>query len=129
MKHLKFPVIGLLLAFLAGCANGFFSVAETPSQKGYGIERAYNIVLEDALEIASAPSTTAGLREAIQRAESKSTPTVDALSDSLAAYEVERAKVSVGLSTTELLAVVAANLEGWIAKAEQALVDLQTAFD
>jgi hypothetical protein len=128
MRHIKVPLIGVLFVFLAGCANGFFSVAETPAQKAYGIERSYNIVLEDALEIASASSTSANVRESIQRAEATSTPVIDSLSDALAAYEVERAKVDTGVSTAELLAVVAANLENWIAEAQRALISLQSAF-
>lgn len=128
MNIVKIPAIGALLALLAGCANGFLSAAETPAQKGYAVERAYNIVLEDALEIASAPSTSASIRQSIQDAEATTTPVIDSLSDALVLYEVERAKVAAGQSTTERLTVIATNLSGWVEKAQAALVSLQAAF-
>lgn len=128
MNFLKFPAIGLLLTLLAGCANGFLSAAETPAQKGYAIERAYNIVLEDALQIASAPATSASVRQSIQNAEATTTPVIDSLSDTLVLYEVERAKVAAGQSTTERLTVIATNLQSWVSQAQAALVSLQAAF-
>jgi hypothetical protein len=128
MRATKFCLIGLLLAFVTGCANGFLSVAETPAQKGYAIERAYNIVLEDALQIASAPTTSASIRDSIQNAEARTTPVIDSLSDSLVLYEVERAKVAAGQGTAERLTVIATNLENWVAQAQTALITLQAAF-
>lgn len=128
MRIAKLSVLGSLLAFLAGCANDFLSVAETPAQKGYAVERAYNIVLEDALVIASAPATSANVRESIQRAEALTTPVIDSLSDTLVLYEVERAKVAAGQGTAERLTVIATNLESWVAQAQTALVSLQAAF-
>lgn len=128
MRIAKLSVLGSLLAFLAGCANGFLSVAETPAQKGYAVERAYNIVLEDALVIASAPATSDSVRESIQRAEALTTPVIDSLSDTLVLYEVERAKVAAGQGTAERLTVIATNLESWVAQAQTALVSLQAAF-
>jgi hypothetical protein len=128
MRTTKLCVIGVLLTFLAGCANGFLSVAETPAQKGYAIQSAYNIVLEDALEIASAPATSASIRDSIQTAEATTTPVIDSLSDALVLYEVERAKVAAGQGTADRLTIIAANLESWVLQAQTALITLQAAF-
>jgi hypothetical protein len=125
---MRLSIIGFLLMCLAGCANGFLSVAESPAQKGYGIERAYNILLEDALQIASAASTSASTRQSIQSAEARATPIVDSLSDALARYEVERARFDAGQSTAEQVTIAVTNLERWLTEAQAALVTLQDAF-
>jgi len=115
-------------AAVSACVLDPFKAAETPAQRGYAIEASYNILLEDALEIASAPTTTAAVREAIQRAEAQATPVIDSLSDALAAYEVERAKFDGGLSTAERMTLVAANLDQWVSNAKLTLVSFQSAF-
>lgn len=132
MRHLRLPILTFIFAamtaVLSACANNPFAVAETASQRGYAVEASYNILLEDALEIGRAPTTSDSVRQGIQRAEAQSTPVIDSLSDALATYEVERAKFDLGQSTAELLATVAANLDSWVTQAQQALIDLRSAF-
>src|SRR4030095_7938834 len=95
-RHVNFLWFAVLAAALSACVLDPFKTAETPAQRGYAIEASYNILLEDALEIASAPTTTASVRDAIQAAEARSTPVIDSLSDALASYEIERAKFEAG---------------------------------
>lgn len=119
----------VLLTLLSACQLfNPLSVAETASQRGYAIEKSYNILLEDALVIASAASTSNDVRQSIQRAEATATPIMDSLSDALAAYEVERAKFEAGQSTAEQVTLIASNLESWVENAKAALVSLQAAF-
>lgn len=132
MRFLKLPLLTFMFAamttVLSACANNPIAIAETAAQKGYAIERVYNIVLEDALEIGSAPSTSDDVRQAIRAAEAQATPVIDSMSDVLVLYEVERAKVDLGQSTAERLSIVAANLQSWILQAQAALVSMQEAF-
>ena len=129
---IRSATLGFLLTVttlvLGACANNPLSVAETASQRGYAIESAYNIILEDALAVASAPQTTPEVRQRIQAAEASATPIIGSMSDTLAAFEVERAKFDAGQSTQEKVSVVAANLTSWIDRAKAALINLQTAF-
>jgi len=120
--------IALIVSTLSACALNPFQAAETPAQRGYALEASYNIVLEDALAIASAPTTSASVRQAIKDAELKSTPTIVSLSDALAAYEVERAKFEIGQTTAERVEIVANNLATWVEEAKKALVALQLSF-
>jgi hypothetical protein len=108
------------------------ATAQTVQQRlelrGYAIEASYNIILEDALVIASAPTTNASVRGAIQRASATGTDVIDQLSDALAAYSVERAKFDTNQSTVEKLTLAADNLENWITRGDAALIALQAAF-
>jgi hypothetical protein len=124
-------------ASLQGCAvlqgpQKAAATAETAAQRlelrGYAIESSYNIILEDALVIASAPTTTSNVQAAIQRASQSGTQVIDQLSDSLAAYAVERAKFDAGQTTIDQLTIAASNLEGWISRGNAALLALQAAF-
>ena len=108
---------------LTGCANGLF-VGETPAQRAYELEAAYNIVLESALDIAEAQPN---LRAGILNAEAAATPVIEGLSEAFADYEVARAAFASGETTAEQLAIVAANLDGWISQAQAALVALSRA--
>jgi len=132
----------LLLALVAvaplqGCATlqgpqRAAATAETAQERlelrGYAIEKSYNIILEDALAIASAPTTTEVVKARIQSASATGTDAIDQLSDSLARFAVERAKVDAGQSTVEKLTVVADNLQDWVNRASVALIALQAAF-
>lgn len=108
------------------------ATAQTEQQRlelrGYAIERSFNIILEDALVIASAPTTQPNITQAIQRASASGTDVIDELSDSLALYAVERAKFDAGQTTVEKLTLAANNLEVWIDRAGAALLALQAAF-
>lgn len=108
------------------------ATAQTEQQRlelrGYAIERSFNIILEDALVIASAPTTQANITQAIQRASASGTDVIDELSDSLALYAVERAKFDAGQTTIDKLTLAANNLEVWIDRAGAALLALQAAF-
>jgi hypothetical protein len=138
MKQLLIVLVVLFgAATLHGCETlqgpqRAAATAETAAQRlelrGYAIERSYNIILEDALVIASAPTTGASVRASIQRASASGTEVIDQLSDSLAAYAVERAKFNANQSTVEKLTVAADNLENWISRGDAALVALQAAF-
>lgn len=116
----------------AGCASNPIAIAETPAQKGYAIERSYNILLEQGVSLAR---TSDQVRAALQSAELRATPVVDSLSDALAAYEVARAEYELAVAAraedvprlTAQLTVVAQNLERWVAEARAALVELANA--
>jgi hypothetical protein len=121
----------------AGCASvqgpqEAAATAATAEQRlelrGYAIERSFNIVLEDALVVASNWRTEQSVRAAIQRASAAGTEVVDQLSDALAEYAVERAKFDANQSTAERLAVVAQNLDGWVGRGNAALIALQGSF-
>lgn len=115
---------------VAGCATGNpISIAETPSQKGYAIEKSYNIILEGAVDLVADSSTPNSVKMAIGRAEAAATPVIDSLSQSLADYVVARAQFEAGMSTEAKLDAVSRNLAGWITQAERALLSLATAID
>ncbi len=116
-----FAAILIVAACAVGCASNPISVAETPLQKAYAIEASYNIVLEQAVEVARAQPA---LRDRIQTIEARTTPIIDQLGERIVDYTVERAKLNAEQTTAERVAVVAANLEAWIGQAETALVDL-----
>jgi len=128
IRYVNFLWISVLAVTIAACVLDPFKTAETPAQRGYALEASYNIVLEDALEIASAPTTTAQVRDAIKAAEARSTPVIDSLSDALADYEIERAKFEAGQSNAERLTIVSGNLAGWVESAKQTLISFQAAF-
>jgi hypothetical protein len=131
-----FPALLVLMAgLLQACANSPIAIAETPAQKGYAVERSYNIVLEQGLKLAG---TNARIRDAVQTIEARTTPVVDTLSDGLAAYEVARAEYDTavaaaagGAPPTVLtkLTVATANLTRWIADAQRALLELAKALN
>lgn len=106
--------------------------AETAQQRSelraWALEREYNIILEDALVVASAPTTNANVQAAIQRASASGTAVIDSLSDAAAAFAVERAKLEAGQSTVEKVTVAVNNLDSWITKGSAALLALQAAF-
>lgn len=124
-----FAFLALLVtvAALEACSVNPLQVAETPAQRAYALERAYNIVLENAVTIVENPATPEGLRERIRDVEASTTPLIDALSNAFASYEYARAEFELGESTEERLAIAAASLEEWLTRAEQALIELSRA--
>lgn len=119
-------VIACVAAVMTACANNPLRVAETPLQKAYAIEASYNIVLEQAVNVATSQPD---LRQRIQQVEARTTPTIDQLGQLMVAYTVERAKVAAGESTEARLTIVAGNLENWITQAERALIDLSAVLE
>ena len=115
---------------IAGCTTGNpISIAETPSQKAYAIERSYNVLLETAVALASDSATPNSLKRALGRAERAATPVIDSLSDAVTDYVVARANFTQGMTTDAKLDVVSRNLDGWITQAERALTSLARAID
>lgn len=131
-------VLVMAVAPLTGC-NALLgpqraaATAETAQERlelrGYAIERSWNILLEDALVIASAPTTTQSVQTAVQRASAAGTSVVDQMSDQLAAFAVERAKFEAGQSTVEVMTIVTNNLQDWVNRAEGALLNLRSALN
>ncbi len=119
----------LLFVFvaLAGCSTNPFKYTDTPAQKAYAIERAYNIVLEGALDVVSSPATSASIKSSIRRVEAQTTPVIDSLANAFAQYEVVRAQLAQGESSDEKLAIAAAELDNWVRQAERALAQLANA--
>lgn len=128
LQTVRLPLIVALVALcaIAGCASNPIAIAETPLQTAYAIEGSYNIVLEHAVELAE---SNQGVREAVLRVEARTTPIVDSLSTAIADYVTARSALALGEGDEARLAVVAANLETWIAQAQRALVDLAAAVD
>ncbi len=122
----NFSLLFLCVTLMA-CGANPFKYTETPAQKAYAIERAYNIVLEGALDIVSSPASSPWLKSSIRLVERQTTPVIDSLSNALAEYEIVRAQLSQGESSDEKLTIAAANLEDWVGQAEAALSQLATA--
>ena len=122
----NFSLLFLCVTLMA-CGANPFKYTETPAQKAYAIERAYNIVLEGALDIVRSPAVEEWTKSCIRRVEAQTTPVINELSDAFADYEIVRAQLSQGESSDEKLTIAAANLEDWVRRAEAALSQLATA--
>lgn len=124
--YLKHAFSALFLVAVAGCGlvNNPLAVAETPDQKVYAILATYNVVLESAADIVEDESLPLDLRVTVQEVEAQTTPVIDGLDAAYAEFVLERAKFNADMTTAERLSVVAANLEGWVARAEAALLRL-----
>jgi hypothetical protein len=125
----------LLILALSGCASSPIAMAETPAQKAYAIERSYNVLLEQGLELAR---TDPRIRDAVQSVERRTTPLVDAMSNGLAAYEVARAEYDAAVAAgsggappavATRLTVALGQLNGWIVQAQSGLLDLSRALN
>jgi len=101
-----------------------FNIAETPEQRYYALIETYNIVLEDILEVAVDLTLPADVRSRAQQAALRATPIVDQFDRAFSAYISEKAKYDAGQTTEERLDIVAANLELWVVKVENAIADL-----
>lgn len=120
-------VAGVLAALaLVGCASNPIAEAETPMQTAYAIERSYNIVLENAIDLVEANPQ---LRDRLLTIEARTTPIIDTLSQAITDYVEARAQFALGETTEERIAAVGANLDGWILQAQRALVDLAAALE
>jgi len=131
LQHSRSSVLLFItMLALAGCQSiNPMSIAETPAQKAYALERSYNIVLAGALDLVNDPAVPAGVKSNIRSVERRTTPIVDNLSQAFADYTVARAALSSGTGSQERIEVIAANLEGWIKQAERAIVELANAVD
>lgn len=134
MKMLQHSRSSMLLIItwlaLAGCQSiNPMSIAETPAQKAYALERSYNIVLAGALDLVNDPAVSAGIKSNIRSIERRTTPVVDNLSEAFADYVVAKSALASGTGSEERIEIVAANLENWIRQAERAIVELANAVD
>ena len=115
---------------IAGCGiTSPFKAAETTSQKAYAVTASYNVVLEAARDIVVDSTVNNDVRRAVQRVEARTTPIINELEDALALYTAERLKFENAQTTEARLDVVSANLVDWLARGEQALVELITAVE
>lgn len=128
------PVFALLVAplmlavLVTGCARlNPIAAAETPAQKAYAISASYNVLLESAADVVEDTTAPMELRRAVQQTELRTTPVIESLEASFAAYQVARAQFAAGATTADRLEIAAENLAQWLAQAEGALVELAAA--
>lgn len=120
----------ILLTFaLQACQHNPIAMAETPNQRVGAILQVYNVALESAADIVQDGTLPGEFRATVQRIALETGPIVAGLEDAWLEYERARILLERGETPAQRLAIVAANLEQWLTRGEEALLRLAAAIE
>jgi hypothetical protein len=127
MKQTKLYLfyLSFISLLIVACSSNPFSTAQTISQKAYAVEASYNILLEQAVEIGSKPTTPPDVVDKIISAQEKATPIVVSLSEAARDYADAKSRLSAGVTTADKVLILAENLESWTLQAEEAIASFK----
>lgn len=106
-------LVPMLLA-LPGCDTFAVSRAETPEQKAAALLGDFNLYQRASLKIGEDQSVPTEVRRKVLEAEVAAKPVADKLDDALLQYRAIALDLKSGSTTSEKVAIAAANLQGWI---------------
>lgn len=137
MRHLKLPILSLVVALLAACTlsgcgvyravfgeDSAIQIAETREQKHWAWIATYDNLQQSAEDIVTSNDAPIQLRRTVQTIEQCTTPTILELSKLFHTYISERLLMEQGESTLDKIEIAAANYDRWSLKAQEAITSL-----
>jgi hypothetical protein len=100
---------------MTGCASSNpIKAADTAEQKAYAAYGTFVIFQEKAVDLAELDTVSNSIKLRIIDAENRAKPVADSLLDAINEYNVIRAEVDAGETSSDRLVVVSNNLNSWI---------------
>lgn len=129
-RYVKSVVMVIVCLSMISCTLGkVLEVSKTVEQKSYTITRSYNIFLDAALNILDDPNIPSDVKLNIIGVESVTTPIIDNLARSLNNYLLAKILFSREDLKEEEIKIILANLEYWLVRSEDAVVNLSKAVE